>query len=299
MMNWASIFLTARCSLVWYGMAWHGPCTNCFIARASLSCSVLLRPCSATQPSPGRRHRLPGSSLACSFTALLLGLLLSGAVLWCVGCVGVPLVPLTHAVLGWCHGHTPEPDPCASNTWPGVGQGPCMQHTCVHSAIRMGTHASVSLAGCHDSDTAGTCPHTHTGTHPHVSKGIEGERSTARHGPAVLQINLRCTRVRVHVQREACARACVRVITCLVCVCPCRHSTLTAEPQHRHEPMTTGAATGSGMAQWKSVEDGWPPKRPGCQHTLAFMKANDVQLGKMEFGNKQGCPHIDPPILWS
>jgi hypothetical protein len=75
-------------------------------------------------------------------------LFLSGAVLWCVG---VPLVPLTHAVLGWCHGHTPEPDPCASNTWPGVGQGPCMQHTCVHSAIRMGTHASVSLAGCHDS----------------------------------------------------------------------------------------------------------------------------------------------------
>ena len=86
-----------------------------------------------------------------------------------------------------------------------------MQHTCVHSAIRMGTHASVSLAGCHDSDTAGTCPHTHTGTHPHVSKGTKGERSTARHGPAVLQINLRCTRVRVHVQREAYARACVRV----------------------------------------------------------------------------------------
>ena len=49
-----------------------------------MSCSVLLRPCSATQPSPGRRHRLPGSSLACSFTALLLGLLLSGAVLWLV-----------------------------------------------------------------------------------------------------------------------------------------------------------------------------------------------------------------------
>ena len=167
------------------------------------------------------------------------------------------------ALLGCCHGLTVT----HINTWPGVGQGPCMQHTCVHSAMRMGTHASVSLAGCHDdSDTAVTCPHTHTGTHPHVSKGTEGERSTARHGPAVLQINLRCTRVRVHVQREAYARACVRVITCtcLVCVCPCRHSTLTAEPQHRHEPMTTGAATGSGMAQWKSVEDGWPSKRPGC-----------------------------------
>ena len=111
------------------------------------------------------------------------------------------------ALLGCCHGLTVT----HINAWPGVGQGPCMQHTCVHSAMRMGTHASVSLAGCHDSDTAGTCPHTHTGTHPHVSEGTEGERSTARHGPAVLQINLRCTRVRVHVQREACARACVRV----------------------------------------------------------------------------------------
>ena len=47
--------------------------------------------------------------------ALLLGLFLSGAVLWCAG---VPLVPLAHAVLGWCHDHAPEPDPCAFNTWP-------------------------------------------------------------------------------------------------------------------------------------------------------------------------------------
>jgi hypothetical protein len=48
--------------------------------------------------------------------------------------------------------------------------------------------------------------------------------------------------------------------------------------------MTTGAATGSGMAQQKSVEDGWPPKRPCCQHTLAFMKANNStwKNGKME-----------------
>ena len=53
-MNWASTFLESTIF-----------CTNCFIARASLSCSVLLRPCSATQPSPDRRHRLPGSSLAC------------------------------------------------------------------------------------------------------------------------------------------------------------------------------------------------------------------------------------------
>ena len=48
------------------------------------------------------------------------------------------------ALLGCCHGLTVT----HINTWPGVGQGPCMQHTCVHSAMRTGTHASVGVGGC-------------------------------------------------------------------------------------------------------------------------------------------------------
>jgi hypothetical protein len=59
--------------------------------------------------------------------------------------------------------------------------------------------------------------------------------------------------------------------------------------------MTTGAATGSGMAQWKSVEDGWPPKRPGCQHTLAFIKANNINLEKWNLETNKDARTSIPP----
>ena len=124
------------------------PCTNCFIARASLSCSVLLRAmlcytALARQAAPAAGLKLDLLFLFL-LTALLRGLLLSGAVLWCVGCVGVPLVPLTHAVLGWCHGHghTPEPDPCVQRV---ARCGP----RAVHAAhVRARCHANGHMRRC-------------------------------------------------------------------------------------------------------------------------------------------------------
>ena len=225
-----------------------------------MSCSVLLRPCSATQPSPGRRHRLPGSSLACSFAALLLGLLLSGAVLWLVRRLR--------------RGATRAADPCRFRlvSWSHTRAGSLrVQHVarCVPRAV----HAAHVRAQCHANG------HTRVGVSGwvsrlghsrHVSAHAHGHPPTReqRHRGRAEHRTPRAGRVADQLAVYACARACpegdirARVRACLVCVCPCRHSTLTAEPQHRHEPMTTGAATGSSVAQWKSAEDGWPPKRP-------------------------------------